>query len=111
MEQTGAGEMKREEVIELARMAGINGEPAGPSDQGIDTWYGNQYLPSGALERFAELVIERAGKDTARLDHIEKDWFWNAGTGPHKTLREAIDADIAGHTRDDPGTPKLVTAP
>lgn len=42
---------------QLARDAGINFTPAGPSDDGIDTWFGDQYLPSGALQKFAALVL------------------------------------------------------
>jgi hypothetical protein len=44
-------------IEQLAREAGINFTPAGPHDDGIDTWFGDQYLPSGALQRFAALVL------------------------------------------------------
>ena len=44
----------------MAREAGIKFTPAGPADEGIDTWYGAQYLPSGALARFHALALEQA---------------------------------------------------
>ena len=52
----------RETVVRLARAAGLNGDPAGPGDDGIDTWYGHQYLPSGALAKLVALAMaeERA---------------------------------------------------
>lgn len=54
----------REQVIALARAAGINGEPAGPDDDGIDTWYGNQYLECGSLSALVELAM-REGRAQA----------------------------------------------
>lgn len=48
--------MNREEIIRMAREAGINFDPAREGDDGIDCWYGDQYLPCGALKKFADLV-------------------------------------------------------
>ena len=48
--------MNTERIIEIARSVGINCDPAGPGDDGFDTWYGNQYLPSGALIAFANAI-------------------------------------------------------
>ena len=42
-------ESTRDTVIRIARAAGVNCDPAGPGHDDIDTWYGNQYLPTGAL--------------------------------------------------------------
>lgn len=51
------------ELIEVfAARAGITMQVAGPSDGGIDTWFGNQYLPNGALPRFAALVAEECAR-------------------------------------------------
>ena len=47
----------RDEVVSLARAAGVNGEPAGPNGDGIESWYGNQYLPSGALTKLVGLAM------------------------------------------------------
>ena len=47
----------RDEVVSLARAAGVNGEPAGPNDDEIDSWYGNQYLPSGSLTKLVGLAM------------------------------------------------------
>lgn len=46
-------------IEDMARESGINFEPA-REEGGIDTWYGNQYLPDGALARFAALVRAKA---------------------------------------------------
>ncbi|MDX9716288.1 MAG: hypothetical protein RBT67_02840 [Thauera sp.] len=55
--------MTRDEIISMAREAGINFDPAKEGGDGIDCWYGDQYLPSGALQKFAALVAaaERTG--------------------------------------------------
>ena len=55
----------RELVVRLARAAGINCDPAGPGDDLIDTWYGDQYLPSGALTRLVALAMN-AGRELAK---------------------------------------------
>lgn len=47
----------RETVVRLARAAGVNGDPAGPGDDGIDMWYGLQYLPNGALTKLVALAM------------------------------------------------------
>lgn len=54
----------REQVIALARNAGVNGDPAKDVDDDTDTWYGNQYLPSGALEELVTLAM-REGRAQA----------------------------------------------
>jgi len=48
--------MKRDEIIRMAREAGINFDPAGPGDDGIDTWYGDQYLPCGSIAKLIEIA-------------------------------------------------------
>lgn len=48
------------EIKNLAMQAGIKFTPAGPGDYGIDTWYGDQYLPSGSLQKFARIVRRAA---------------------------------------------------
>ena len=63
------------ELIErLAREAGITMNPAGPSDDGIDTWFGVQYLPSGALVRFAALVAAECAflAEVQKYNHAQK---------------------------------------
>jgi hypothetical protein len=45
-----------ERIVEFARAAGIIFDPAGPEDDGIDTWYGKQYLPSGSLIKLARAI-------------------------------------------------------
>lgn len=61
-------------IKKLARQAGINFDPADPNDDdGIDTWYGDQYLPSGALQRFAELVVASERAKIAECESIIKD--------------------------------------
>jgi len=57
----------RETVVRLARAAGVNGDPAGPGDDGIDTWYGNQYLPSGALTKLVALTMAAERERFQRL--------------------------------------------
>jgi hypothetical protein len=59
--------MERSEIIRMAREAGINFDPAGPSDDGIDTWYGNQYLPSGAIRRLIEIAQAAEREACAKL--------------------------------------------
>ena len=51
--------MTNEELKAIAREAGINFDPAGEHDDGIDTWYGSQYLPSGSLQRLVAAVVAR----------------------------------------------------
>lgn len=56
----------RETVVRLARAAGMNGDPAGPGDDGIDTWYGCQYLPSGALTKLVALAMAEGREQAAK---------------------------------------------
>jgi hypothetical protein len=51
---------------QMAEEAGISVELA-KQGGGIDTWYGNQYLPDGALQRFAALVAERCAAIGVRV--------------------------------------------
>ena len=65
---------KREQVIALARSAGINGVPAGSDEDGIDTWCGNQYLPCGALTSLVSLAMREGRAQAlkiARAIHAE----------------------------------------
>lgn len=54
--------MNDKQLSALARSVGINFDPAGLGDDGIDTWYGTQYLPSGSLRKLVDAVTsaERA---------------------------------------------------
>ncbi len=56
----------RETVVRLARAAGVNGDPAGPGDDGIDTWYGHQYLPCGALTKLVALAMTEGREQAAK---------------------------------------------
>lgn len=56
----------RETVVRLARAAGVNGDPAGPGDDGIDTWYGSQYLPCGALTKLVDLAMAEGREQCAK---------------------------------------------
>lgn len=66
-------------IERLAREAGIAMKPAGQSDDGIDTWYGNQYLPNGSLAAFAALVADECARtcEAPTLDDLAlapRDW-------------------------------------
>lgn len=63
--------LTRDKVIALARQAGVNGEPAGESDQGIDTWHGIQFLPCGSLTKLVELAASHGAESLkdCRLCH------------------------------------------
>jgi len=65
----------RELVIRIARAAGVNGDPAGPGDDGIDTWYGNQYLPCGALTKLVALAM---AEEQARWVALLRSWVVEA---------------------------------
>jgi len=56
----------RETVVRIARAAGVNGDPAGPGDDGIDTWYGHQYLPCGALKKLVALAMAEGREQAAK---------------------------------------------
>lgn len=68
--------MSNELIERLAREAGINFEPAGKADEGVDMWFGDQYLPDGALARFAALVAEHLATHVVAsadaLEHAER---------------------------------------
>lgn len=63
--------MTGEEITRLARLAGINCDMAQPGE--VDTWYGNQWLPDGALRRFA-LLVEESCRAQHESDHMHGEW-------------------------------------
>ena len=78
IKQNVAMNMELTFIERLARMASVNCKLAGPGDDGIDSWYGDQYLPNGSLARFANLLAEECAKladqavASAMLEHPEK---------------------------------------
>jgi hypothetical protein len=83
--------MERGEIIRIAREAGINFDPAGPGDDGIDTWYGNQWLPCGAIQKLIEIAQAEEREACAKVTPNEVDVL--ASDMPHvvwEKYRQAI---------------------
>lgn len=73
--------MNIDDIVGLAQKAGITWSPAGQGDDGIDAWYGNQYLPSGSLVKFAQLV-EIAEREACALVCLSRTEMAEKYSGP-----------------------------
>lgn len=60
--------MTRDDVIRMAREAGINFDPAAPGGDGIDAWYGDQYLPCGAVVKLIEIAMAEERERNAKCE-------------------------------------------
>ena len=73
----------------LCRDAGINLNIDGDGD----TWYGNQWLPEGALRKFAELVSTAEREACAQLVESGDGWLGcSERNGALPNIAEAIRA-------------------